>query len=47
MKDTDLMGKNGDWNKAGCPSYAIEIFGDAYQSIMNAVELAESVSKCF
>ena len=26
---------------------AIEIFGDAYQSITNAVELTESVSKCF
>ena len=26
---------------------AIEIFGDTYQSITNAVELTESVSKCF
>ena len=26
---------------------AIEIFGDAYQSITNAVELKEPVSKCF
>ena len=26
---------------------AIEIFGDAYQSITNAVELKEPVSRCF
>ena len=29
-----------------CP-YAMEIFRDAYQSIMNAVGLIESVVKCF